>query len=122
MEVLKGKKKKTTIENKKYEQSTLEHWGFKKTYPTLKTSANFRNAELIRIGNGYFWKSLGKRTTASHCSPSLPDLRPMEKKAQRGKNSLHIRGYKAKIANINLLDSEEIIILKKQVKYNSLPF
>lgn len=27
---------------------------FKKTYPTLKTSANFRNAELMRIGNGYF--------------------------------------------------------------------
>lgn len=44
------------------------------------------------------------------------------KEKQRGKNSLHIRGYKAKIANINLLDSEEIIILKKQVKYNSLPF
>lgn len=49
------------------------------TYPTLKTSASFRNAELMRIGNGYFWNSLGKRTTASHCSPSLPDLRPNEK-------------------------------------------
>lgn len=46
------------------------------THPTLKTSASFRNAELMRMGNGYFWKSLGKRTTASHCSPSLPDLRP----------------------------------------------
>lgn len=46
------------------------------THPTLNTSASFRNAELIRMGNGYFWKSLGKRTTASHCSPSLPDLRP----------------------------------------------
>lgn len=32
----------------------------------------------MRIGKGYFWKSLGKRTTASHCSPSLPDLRPKQ--------------------------------------------
>lgn len=41
-------------------------------------SASFRNAELIRIGKGYFWKSLGNSTTASHCSPSLPDRKPGE--------------------------------------------
>jgi hypothetical protein len=31
----------------------------------------------MRIGKGYFWKSLGNSTTASHCSPSLPDLNPV---------------------------------------------
>lgn len=45
-------------------------------YPSLKMSASFRKAELMRMGKGYFWKSLGKRTTASHCSPSLQDLKP----------------------------------------------
>lgn len=39
---------------KKYEQCALGHQGLKKTYPTLKTSANFRKAELMRMGNGYF--------------------------------------------------------------------
>lgn len=78
MEGLKVKKNKDHNIKQRYEQSALGHQGFQKTYPTLKTSANFRNAELMRIGNGYFWKSLGKRTTASHCSPSLPDLRPMK--------------------------------------------
>lgn len=39
-------------------------------------SASFRNAELMRIGKGYFWKSLGKSTTASHCSPNFPDRNP----------------------------------------------
>lgn len=43
-------------------------------------SASFRNAELMRMGNGYFWKSLGNRTTASHCSPSLHDLNPGTKR------------------------------------------
>lgn len=28
----------------------------------------------MRIGKGYFSKSRGKRTIASHCSPTLPDL------------------------------------------------
>lgn len=32
----------------------------------------------MRMGKGYFWKSRGKRTTASHCSPSLPDRRPTQ--------------------------------------------
>lgn len=54
----------------------LSHDVLMDTYPSLKTSASFRKAELMRMGKGYFWKSLGKRTTASHCSPSLQDLRP----------------------------------------------
>lgn len=45
-------------------------------YPSLKMSASFRNAELMRIGKGYFWKSFGNSTTASHCSPNLPDRKP----------------------------------------------
>lgn len=45
-------------------------------YPSLKMSASLRKAELMRMGKGYFWKSLGKSTTASHCSPSFPDLNP----------------------------------------------
>lgn len=48
----------------------------KYSYPSLKMSASFRNAELMRIGKGYFWKSFGNSTTASHCSPSLPDRKP----------------------------------------------
>ena len=39
-------------------------------------SASLRKAELIRMGKGYFWKSLGNSTTASHCSPSFPDRSP----------------------------------------------
>lgn len=39
-------------------------------------SASFRKAELMRMGKGYFWKSLGNNTTASHCSPSFPDRSP----------------------------------------------
>lgn len=39
-------------------------------------SASFRKAELIRMGKGYFWKSLGKSTTASHCSPIFPERNP----------------------------------------------
>lgn len=42
-------------------------------------SASFKNAELMRMGNGYFWKSLGNKTTASHCSPSFPDRNPENK-------------------------------------------
>lgn len=42
-------------------------------------SASFKNAELIRMGKGYFWKSLGNKTTASHCSPSFPDRNPENK-------------------------------------------
>ena len=45
-------------------------------YPVLKTSASLSKAELIRIGNGYFSKSLGKRTMASHCSPILTERNP----------------------------------------------
>lgn len=55
-------------------QSELQDW--KHPYPSLKMSASFRNAELMRMGKGYFWKSLGKSTTASHCSPSFPDRNP----------------------------------------------
>lgn len=36
----------------------------------------------MRMGKGYFWKSRGKRTTASHCSPSLPDRRPTQSTAK----------------------------------------
>ena len=46
------------------------------TYPTLKTSANFRKAELMRMGKGYFSKRRGNLTMASHCSPTLADLKP----------------------------------------------
>ena len=46
------------------------------THPTLKTSASLRNAELIRIGNGYFSNKLGNRTIASHWSPPFDDLKP----------------------------------------------
>lgn len=42
-------------------------------------SASFKNAELMRMGKGYFWKSLGNKTTASHCSPSFPDRNPENK-------------------------------------------
>lgn len=45
-------------------------------YPSLKMSASLRKAELMRMGKGYFWKSLGKSTTASHCSPIFPDRNP----------------------------------------------
>ncbi|TNN76147.1 hypothetical protein EYF80_013678 [Liparis tanakae] len=53
-----------------------KRYQYQHTYPSLKMSASFRNAELMRMGNGYFWKSLGKSTTASHCSPSLTDRSP----------------------------------------------
>lgn len=46
------------------------------TYPTLKTSANFKKDEFIKIGNGYFSNNLGNLTIASHCSPTRPDLSP----------------------------------------------
>ena len=46
------------------------------TYPALKTSASLRKAELMRIGNGYFSKSLGNRTTDSHWTPTFIDRRP----------------------------------------------
>jgi len=45
-------------------------------YPDLNTSASRRKAELMRIGNGYFSKSLGNRTTASHWTPTFMDRRP----------------------------------------------
>ena len=61
------------LRRKLYQQRT---WSHKCTYPSRNMSASFRNAELMRIGKGYFWKSLGNSTTASHCSPSLPDLNP----------------------------------------------
>lgn len=50
----------------------------RKLFPIRKTSANFRNEEFISIGNGYFSNSLGNLTIASHCSPTLPDLRPVK--------------------------------------------
>lgn len=46
------------------------------TSATLKTSASFRKAELIKIGNGYFSNNRGNLTTASHCTPSFADLSP----------------------------------------------
>ena len=46
-------------------------------YPSRKTSANFRNAALIRMGKGCFSKRAGNRTIDSHCSPTFPDLRPI---------------------------------------------
>lgn len=49
-----------------------------KASATLNTSASFKNAELIRIGNGYFSNNLGNFTTASHCTPSLIDRKPMK--------------------------------------------
>ena len=49
------------------------------TYPTLKTSASFNNAELTSIGKGYFSNSCGKRTMASDCSPTLFALNPITK-------------------------------------------
>lgn len=45
-------------------------------YPTLKTSASFSRAELIKIGKGYFSNNPGNLTIASHCSPVLLDRRP----------------------------------------------
>lgn len=51
-----------------------------RTHPTRNTSASFRKEALMRIGKGYFSNSLGKRTMASHCSPILPDLRPVKRK------------------------------------------
>lgn len=30
----------------------------------------------MSMGNGYFSNRRGKRTMASHCSPTLPDRRP----------------------------------------------
>lgn len=66
-------------------QSALQDW--KHPYPSLKMSASFRNAELMRMGKGYFWKSLGKSTTASHCSPSFPDRNP-------GTDGNHFTGHK----------------------------
>jgi len=41
------------------------------SYPLRKASASFKNAELISIGNGNLVNKLGKRTIASHCSPTL---------------------------------------------------
>lgn len=41
-----------------------------------KNSANLRKLELITMGKGYFSKSLGNLTMASHCSPMFCDLRP----------------------------------------------
>lgn len=46
------------------------------TYPKRNISANLRNAELIKMGKGYFANKRGKRTIASHCSPLFPDLSP----------------------------------------------
>lgn len=50
----------------------------KKLLPIRKTSANFKNDEFINIGNGYFSKRRGKRTIASHCSPTFPDRNPVK--------------------------------------------
>lgn len=47
-----------------------------KASATLNTSASFKKAELIRIGNGYLSNNRGNFTTASHCTPSLIDLKP----------------------------------------------
>lgn len=47
------------------------------TYPVRKSSAIFKQAELMRIGNGYFSKRRGNLTMASHCSPTLVDLNPI---------------------------------------------
>lgn len=49
---------------------------FLSTHPIRNMSANFNSEALIRIGNGYFSNKRGNLTIASHCSPTLPDLRP----------------------------------------------
>ena len=49
-------------------------------YPILKTSASFRKAELIRMGNGNRSIKEGNFTMASHCSPTLVERRPGKKK------------------------------------------
>ena len=44
-------------------------------------SANFNNALLINIGNGYLANKLGNLTIASLCSPNLPHRRPWSNSA-----------------------------------------
>ena len=46
------------------------------TYPVRNTSASFRNAALIRMGNGNRSMRDGNFTIASHWSPTLTDLSP----------------------------------------------
>lgn len=48
-------------------------------------------AELMRIGKGYFSKSLGNFTTASHCKPICPDLKAeiIKKKKRQAKSNQH---------------------------------
>lgn len=55
---------------------TLKTQSRRKLLPIRKTSASFRKEELISIGKGYFSKRRGKRTIASHCSPTLPERSP----------------------------------------------
>ena len=55
------------------------------SYPSLKTSASFKNAEFMRIGNGYFSKRRGNLTMASHCSPTLEERRPITEERNNNK-------------------------------------
>lgn len=63
-------------------------------YPIRKTSESFSNDAFISIGNGYFSNSFGNLTMASHCSPTLPDLKPKNKMKLWIFNAKHKRsGY-----------------------------
>ena len=53
-----------------------------KTYPPRNTSATFNIAEFIRMGKGYFSKSRGNFTIASHCKPICPERRAVEEKKE----------------------------------------
>lgn len=44
--------------------------------PSRKNSASFKKFELMTMGNGYFSKSFGNLTIASHCSPIFVDRSP----------------------------------------------
>ena len=46
------------------------------TYPIRKTSDSFKNAELMRIGNGNRSNKAGNFTIASHCSPTFDARKP----------------------------------------------
>lgn len=56
------------------ELPTKDNW--RTPYPVLNTSANLRNAALIRIGKGNRSTRDGNLTIASHWSPTRADLRP----------------------------------------------
>ena len=52
-------------------------------YPVLKTSANFRYATFIKMGNGNRSMRFGNLTIASDCSPGRGDRKPGWKKARQ---------------------------------------